>query len=85
MLPDFQLSGFYFEEGHFDPIPVEVLDKQTNRLTTLTVIGILKETAPLEMLGLSTSQATLGAFPGRTHPTIHYFDTAPGIDPGTRP
>ena len=28
VLPDFQLTGFYFEEG-FDPIPIQVLDKQT--------------------------------------------------------
>jgi putative ABC transport system permease protein len=83
VLPDFQLSGFYFEEGHFDPIPVEVFDKQTGRRTTLTVIGILKDTGPMEMLGLSTSQATLdAAFPGRVEPTIHYFHTAPGVDPG---
>ena len=58
VLPDFRLSGFYFEEG-FDPIPVEILDKQTGRRTRLTVIGILKDTAPLEMVGISTSQETL--------------------------
>ena len=29
--PDFQLTGFYYEEGAFDPIPVEVLDAQTGR------------------------------------------------------
>ena len=79
--PDFQLSGFYFEEG-FDPIPLEVLDKQTGRRTRLTVIGILKDTAPLEMVGISTSEATLArAFPGRIRPTIHYFGLAAGVDP----
>jgi putative ABC transport system permease protein len=82
VLPDFQLSGFYFEEG-FDPIPVQVLDKQTGRRTTLTVIGVLKDTAPLEMVGISTSKRTLAnAFPGRIRPTIHYFGLAPGVDPG---
>jgi putative ABC transport system permease protein len=81
VLPDFQLSGFYFEEG-FDPIPVAVLDKQTGRRTTLTVIGILKDTAPPEMLGISTSEETLvDAFPGRIRPTIHYFGLANGVDP----
>jgi putative ABC transport system permease protein len=80
--PDFMLSGFYYEDGAFDPIPIEVLDKQTGRSTRLTMIGILKDTAPLEMLGISTSHATLSsAFPGRTHPTIHYFGLAPGVDP----
>jgi len=80
--PDFQLSGFFYEEGAFDPIPVRVLDKQTGATATLTVIGVLKDTAPLEMVGLSTSQETLdAAFPGRALPTIHYLDTASGVDP----
>lgn len=80
--PDFALSGFYFEDGQFDPIPIEVLDKQTGRRTQLTVIGILKDTAPFEMVGISTSQQTLtSAFPGRTRPTIHYFGLVPGVDP----
>jgi putative ABC transport system permease protein len=80
--PDFELSGFYFEEGKFDPIPIAVLDKQSGKTARLTVIGILKDTAPLEMLGISTSQGTLArAFPGRAHPTIHYFGVAPGVDP----
>jgi len=80
--PDFAITGFYYEEGAFEPIPVEVLDKQTGRKTTLKVIGILKDTAPFEMVGISTSQVTLEqAFPGRVQPTIHYFATAPGVDP----
>ena len=78
---DFALTGFYFEDERFDPIPVEVFDKQTGRTTKLTVIGILKDTAPFEMVGISTSQRTLtSAFPGRTRPTIHYFGLAPGVD-----
>jgi len=82
MAPDFALSGFLFEEGTFDPIAVQVLDKQTGRTTKLTVIGILKDSAPLEMVGITTSQETLStAFPGRTRPTIHYFGLAPGVDP----
>lgn len=80
--PDFRLSGFVFEDGVFDPIPVEVLDKQTGRTATLTVIGVLADTAPFEMVGISTSQTALEeAFPGRVRPTIHYFATAPGVDP----
>ncbi len=80
--PDFALSGFYYEEGQFDPIPVEVYDKQTGLSVRLTVIGILSDTAPMEMVGISTSQETLtSAFPGRTTPTIHYFGLAPGVDP----
>jgi len=78
---DFRLTGFYYDEGTFEPIQVKVRDKQTTRTVQLTVIGILSETAPLEMAGISTSQKSLGsAFPGRTYPTIFYFDLAPGID-----
>jgi putative ABC transport system permease protein len=80
-LPDFSLTGFYFEEGKLDPIRIDVLDKQTGKTARLTVIGILKDTAPLEMVGISTSQRTLEtAFPGRVDPTIHYFALAPGVD-----
>jgi putative ABC transport system permease protein len=80
--PDFTLTGFYYEDAVFDPIPIQVLDKQTGRHVELTVVGILEETAPMEMLGISTSNATLeDAFPGRAQPTIHYFALAPGVDP----
>jgi putative ABC transport system permease protein len=58
------------------------LDKQTGNTVRLTVIGILKDTAPEEMVGITTSQKTLSAaFPDRTQPTIHYFGLAPGVDP----
>jgi putative ABC transport system permease protein len=81
VLPDFQLSGFYYEEGDFRPTPIEVVDEQTGNTVRLTVIGILKDTAPLEMVGISTSDETLAAgFPGRAQPTIHYFALAPGVD-----
>jgi putative ABC transport system permease protein len=78
---DFQLSGFYFEDATFDPIPIVTTDPQTGRKLRLTVIGILKDSGPLEMAGISTSQTTLERrFPGRVDPTIHYFRLAPGID-----
>ncbi|MDH5334206.1 MAG: FtsX-like permease family protein, partial [Thermoleophilia bacterium] len=80
--PDFKLTGFYFEDGVFDPIPVAAVDPQTGAVLDLTVIGVLKDVAPLEMIGLSTSQDTLtAALPGRARPTIHYFATAPGVEP----
>ncbi len=81
VLPDFQLSGFFVEDGAFDPVPLTIRDPQTGRTTRLTVIGVLKDTAPLEMAGISSSQATYQtAFPGRFSPTIHYFSLAPGVD-----
>jgi len=83
MPSDFRITGFYADEGKpFDPVPVEVLDKQTGNKTRLTIIGVLADSAPFEMSGLSTSQSTLAsAFPGRADPTIHYFTVAPGVDP----
>jgi putative ABC transport system permease protein len=79
---DFRLSGFYFDEGRFEPVGVDVRDPQTGRIARLTVIGILSDSAPLDMAGISTSQATLDrAFPGRAVPTIQYFTLAPGVDP----
>jgi putative ABC transport system permease protein len=81
VLPDFQLSGFFVEDGAFDPVPLTIRDPQTGRTTRLTVIGVLKDTAPLEMAGILSSQATYqAAFPGRFRPTIHYFSLAPGVD-----
>jgi putative ABC transport system permease protein len=80
---DFRLSGFVYDDGVFAPIPIEVRDPQTGRTVKLTVVGVLSDSAPLEMLGVSTSQHTLaGAFPGRVAPTIHYLETAPNVDPG---
>jgi putative ABC transport system permease protein len=79
----FRVSGFFFDDATFEPFRIVARDPQTGRRTELTVIGVLKDTAPLEMAGISTSQQTLaGAFPGRAHPTIHYFKLAPGVDAG---
>ena len=83
MPSDFTVTGFYADEGKpFDPVPVEVLDKQTGEKTRLTIIGVLSDSAPVEMLGISTSQSSLSAaFPGRADPSIYYFQLAPGVDP----
>lgn len=78
---DFRLSGFFYDDGTFDPVPVTVRDPQTGRSVRMTIVGVLSDSAPIEMLGLSTSQRTLAAaFPGRAEPTIHYFALAPGVD-----
>jgi putative ABC transport system permease protein len=84
MPSDFKVTGFYADEGKpFDPVPVEVLDKQSGEKTKLMIIGVLADSAPFEMSGISASQSTLAAaFPGRTDPTIYYFTVAPGVDPG---
>jgi putative ABC transport system permease protein len=64
-------------------VRVTVRDPQTGRRTALTVIGVLKDTAPLEMAGIWTSQRTAQqAFGARATPTIYYFKLAPGVDAG---
>lgn len=78
---DFRVSGFYFEDEVFDPVPIVVRDPQSGKTLKLTVIGVLSETAPWEMVGITTAHEALAtAFPGRARPTIHYFDLAPGVD-----
>ena len=65
--PNFSLSGLYFEEG-FDPIPIEVVDKQTGNRLRLTVIGILKDTRLIQGfmgLGLLVGVAALGVISAR--------------------
>jgi putative ABC transport system permease protein len=81
VLPDFKLQGFVIEDGVFDPIPVATRDPQTGKSVTVTVIGILEESAPEAMYGLSTSQRTLAAAYGhRVRPTAYYYALAPGVD-----
>ena len=81
VLPDFKLSGFFLEDGKFEPVPVVVHDPQTGKTARLTVIGVLKDSAPLGMAGISTSQRSLSGFGDRVRPTVHYFKLAPGADP----
>ena len=60
---------------------VRVRDPQTGAQLRLTVIGVLSESTPLEMNGISTSQKTLDtSFPGRAYPTIFYFALSPDAD-----
>ncbi len=78
---DFRLHGFFLEDRTFAPLRVDVRDPQTGKSLTVTVIGVLKDTAPAGMIGISTSQRTLGAFGERARPTTYYLELAPGVDP----
>jgi putative ABC transport system permease protein len=78
--PDFRLTGFYLEDERFAPIPVDVRDPQTGLPLSLTVIGVLKDTAPTDLLGLLTSQETVEPLGERARPTIHHFALASGVD-----
>ena len=82
VLPDFKLQGFVLEDGVFDPLRLATRDPQTGKKLQLTVIGILAETVPFAMQGISTSQETLaGAYGDRVQPTAYYYALAEGTDP----
>jgi putative ABC transport system permease protein len=78
----FHLRGFYLEDGSFAPARVRVRDPQTGRARTLTVIGVLAETAPQTMAGIFTSQAALApTFGARVRPTTYLLALRDGADP----
>ena len=77
--PDFMLTGFYLEDGSFDPVPISVRDPQTDRVVRLKVIGVLKDSVAITMYGISTSQRTLAAaFGDRVRPTTYHFSVPSG-------
>jgi putative ABC transport system permease protein len=79
--PDFRLSGFYLEDGTFDPVPISVRDPQTDKVVKLKVIGVLNDSVAATMYGISTSQRTLAsAFGDRVRPTTYHFSVPPGTD-----
>ncbi len=80
-LPDFRLEGFYVEDRVFEPVDVEVRDPATGSQLTVTVIGVLDDTVPWEMGGLTTSQDTLAPFGDAARPTTFWFGLADGVDP----
>jgi putative ABC transport system permease protein len=80
VLPDFQLSGFFFEDPSFEPVPVTVSDPQSSDELHLTVIGVLRDDIPFEMAGISVSQQALAPFGDRAVPTVHHLALAPGAD-----
>lgn len=83
VVSDFQLTGFYLEDEEFDPIPVQIRDTQSGRTLELTVIGVLADTVPFAMVGLSTSQRTLAPVGPAATPTVWYFKVRSEADPVT--
>ncbi len=55
-------------------------DPESGRLTSFRVIGVLRDSMPLEMAGISTSQRALAPYGDRARPTTHLFALAPGVD-----
>ena len=79
--PDFQLTGFFLEDETFDPIPVTVRDAQTGTELHVTVIGVLSDTTPFEMAGITVSQDVLAPLGDRATPNVHHLVLRPGADP----
>ena len=79
---EFQLTGFFIEGSKLPPLQVDVYDPQTGATRTLTVIGVLNDTASqLATLGVTTSErSALAAYGVRAEPTTHFVKLAPGVD-----
>jgi len=77
----FQLSGFFVEDGAFDPVPVTVRDPLTGTELHVTVIGVLRDTAPFTMSGITVAQEALAPFGDRALPTVHHLALRDGADP----
>jgi putative ABC transport system permease protein len=80
-LPAFRLSGFFVEDKVFDPVNVDVVDPRTGEHHAVKVVGVLRDSAPLSIAGLLTSQRTLTGFGAALAPTIYHLTVAPGVDP----
>ena len=79
--PKFKLTGFHLEDKHFKAFQIDSRDPQTGRSIRLTVIGVLSETAPFEMAGISTAQQELTPiFGNRVQPSVYLFALKPGVD-----
>jgi putative ABC transport system permease protein len=78
----FHIRGFYLEDRTFEPVRVRVRDPQTGHARTLTVIGVLAQTAPQTMMGLYTAQPAVAAtFGNRVRPTTYLIALRHGVDP----
>jgi putative ABC transport system permease protein len=80
-VPDFQLEGFYLEDGRLSPTPVQVRDPVTGETHDLTIIGVLKEVVPAYMIGITTSRRFVEeAFPAQATPAAHLLRLRKGAD-----
>jgi putative ABC transport system permease protein len=78
---DFKVEGFYFDDGVFDPFDVTVREPVSGTETTFTVIGVLPDTAPWWMIGISVSQAAAESnFPEQATPNAHLIALREGAD-----
>lgn len=80
-ISDFRLGGFYLEDAKFTPVPIQVHDAQSGTDLRLRVIGVLSDTVPFAMVGISTSQRALAPLGAAATPTVWYFRVADDVDP----
>ncbi|HZE05172.1 MAG TPA: FtsX-like permease family protein, partial [Solirubrobacteraceae bacterium] len=79
--PKLKLTGFHLEDKHFKAFQIDSRDPQSGRSVRLTVIGVLPETAPLGLAGISTSQQRLTPiFGNRVQPSVYLFALQPGVN-----
>jgi putative ABC transport system permease protein len=78
--PDLQITSFLLEDKVFDPVTLEVRDPATGAAQRFTVIGVLSDTVPYSMAGISVSQRALTEFGPRAVPTVHYLQLADHVD-----
>ena len=84
-MPKFHLSGFYVEDGSFDPVPVD-RPRRPDRAGTsaLTVIGVLEgRVAGRADRGGDVAAHAVPLVGQRAEPTTYWFKLAPGLDPKT--
>ena len=74
-------SGFFVEDGSFEPVPVVARDPLTGTDIRVTVIGVLSDNAPFGMSGITVSQDTLAPLGDRALPTVHHLAVRDGADP----
>lgn len=80
-MPDFKLTGFAIEDQAFTPVTVDVTEARTGQTLHLTVIGVLRDSAPLDdTFGLTTSQRALSSLGAVATPTAQYVTLQPGTD-----
>ncbi len=84
MPSDFKVTGFYADDGKpFDPVSVEILDKQSGERTKLTIIGVLADSAPFEMVASRPrSRRSRRRSPGVRLPRSTTSPSLPGVDAG---
>jgi putative ABC transport system permease protein len=78
--PDLTIEGFYVEDGAFEPVELEAHDPVTGTDLTVTVIGVLDDSVPWEMAGVTVSQDALRPFGDLAMPTTFWVRLADGVD-----